>query len=211
MRGKPLVDDRKRGVEASFEECKNRRVARRRREASQVSIRPEKSAHLLIVENDPAQCFEPLVFALWLEFAEARREVGQADRRLAELPFPVREHRNLAHFIDLRAVFGRARFNLVEVVDENRTPVGADQVQHQRDAIGISGLGEAVELVFRHRHGPVSQERSSSTATAVSLLAQSHAPRKPSGGGAPAQRKSCRKLVSRSSAPMSNLSTVRCG
>ena len=34
--------------------------------------------------------------------------------------------------------------------DEQGLPVDADQIEHQRDAIGIAGLGEAAELVFSH-------------------------------------------------------------
>ena len=56
------------------------------------------------------------------------------------------EHRHFAHLVDVLAVFRRARHALAEEVDEDRLPVGADEVEHQRDAIGVAGLGEAVEL-----------------------------------------------------------------
>jgi hypothetical protein len=130
MPGKPLVDDRKRDVEASLEKGEDRRVGRRRRKTFQKPIGPEKPAHFLVVEDDPAQRFEPLVFSLRLEFAGAFSEIGQANRGLAQLPLPVREHRRLAHFIDRRPVFRGARFALAEEVDEDRTPVSADQAQH---------------------------------------------------------------------------------
>src|SRR5262249_32900279 len=61
----------------------------------------------------------------------------------------VREHRGFAHFIDLGAKFRRTRLAL-EKIDENRLPIGADQVEHERGAISVPGLSEAVEPIFRH-------------------------------------------------------------
>ena len=62
----------------------------------------------------------------------------------------MREHRRLAHLVDLGAVLRRALHRLAEEVDEHRLPVRADQIEHQRGAIGIAGLGEAIELIFGH-------------------------------------------------------------
>jgi hypothetical protein len=57
------------------------------------------------------------------------------------------EHRDFPHFIDLGAVFRGARF----APEKKSTNTGfqwRDQVEHQRDAAGIAGLGEAIELIF---------------------------------------------------------------
>jgi hypothetical protein len=117
-------------------------------------VRAEEAVDLLIVEDDPAQCFEPPVVALRLEFAGQVREVGQDHARLRELLCAVHQHWHLAHLVDFGAVLRRARLAALEEVDRDRLPVGADQVEHQRRAIGVAGLREAVELVFGHRVPP---------------------------------------------------------
>ena len=60
------------------------------------------------------------------------------------------EHRHLAHLVDVGPVGRRALLALDEEVDPDRLPVGADEIEHQRDPIRIAGLGEAVELVLGH-------------------------------------------------------------
>ena len=46
--------------------------------------------------------------------------------------------------------FGAARLAALEEIDVDRLPVRLDQVEHQRGAIGVAGLGEAIELVLGH-------------------------------------------------------------
>lgn len=53
----PLVDDRKVVVDASFQERKDSRIALRFGKAFQKTEWTQKSVDLLIVEDDPAQCF----------------------------------------------------------------------------------------------------------------------------------------------------------
>ena len=60
------------------------------------------------------------------------------------------QHRHFAHLVDAVAVFRLALDTGAEEIDPNRLPVGADQIEHQRGAIGIAGLGEAIELIFGH-------------------------------------------------------------
>jgi len=60
------------------------------------------------------------------------------------------QRRHLAHFVDVGAIFRRARLALGEEIDKARLPVGADQIEHQCGAVGVTGLGEAVELIFGH-------------------------------------------------------------
>src|SRR5262245_23547286 len=60
------------------------------------------------------------------------------------------EDRHLAHFVDVGAVLGRALFALTEEIDPHRLPIDADQVEHERTAIGVAGLREAIELVLGH-------------------------------------------------------------
>jgi hypothetical protein len=69
---------------------------------------------------------------------------------LGELLAAVHQHRHLAHLVDVGAIFGRALLAFSEEIDPDRLPVGADQIEHERGAISVAGLGEAVELVFGH-------------------------------------------------------------
>ena len=85
-----------------------------------------------------------------LELAGALGEIGEDHARLGELLGAVHQHRHFAHLVDLGAVLRRARLAALEEIDIDRLPVGADQIEHQRGAIGIAGLGEAVELIFGH-------------------------------------------------------------
>ena len=62
--GKALVDDGEIVVDAALEERHHRRIAGRPREVLQEAVGPEKAVDLLVVEDDPAQRFEPLVLAL---------------------------------------------------------------------------------------------------------------------------------------------------
>src|SRR5262249_34040978 len=74
--------------------------------------------------------------------------VGQDHPGLAELLALMREHRHLAHFVDVAAVLRRARLALAEEVDPHGLPVGADQVEHERTPVSVAGLREAIELVL---------------------------------------------------------------
>ncbi len=62
----------------------------------------------------------------------------------------MRQHGRFAHLVDLGAVLRRARLAALEEVDKDRLPVRADQVEHQRGAVAVAGLREAIELVFGH-------------------------------------------------------------
>ena len=70
------------------------------REVLQEAVGSEKAVDLLIVENDPAQAFEPLVLALRRKLAGMLGEIGQAHAGLAELSLAMHEHRRLAHLVD---------------------------------------------------------------------------------------------------------------
>ena len=83
--GEPLVDDGEIAVDAALEERHHRRIAGGLGEVLQEAVRPEKAVDLLVVEDDPAQRFEPLVLALGLEFAGALGEIGQDHAGLGEL------------------------------------------------------------------------------------------------------------------------------
>ena len=149
-RRQPLVDDRQIAVDPPLEEGEHGRVAGRPGEKAQEPVGPEIAVDLLIVEDDPAQRLEPLVLALRRKLAGVLRQIGQDDARLAELAGAMHQHRHLAHLVDVGPVVGRALLALDEKVDPDRLPVGADEIEHQGDPIGIAGLGEAVELVLGH-------------------------------------------------------------
>ena len=74
-----LVDDRERAEGAAFEEVHDNRVAERLGEVAQKAVGAEIAADLLIVEDDPAQGFEPIVFAARQEFSRMASEILQDD------------------------------------------------------------------------------------------------------------------------------------
>jgi hypothetical protein len=49
---------------------------------------------------------------------------------LAEFFGPVNEYRRLAHFVDGAAKLRRALHSFDEKVDEDRLPIGADEIEH---------------------------------------------------------------------------------
>src|SRR4029077_6875888 len=80
----PFVDDAEIAVDATLEKGEHGRIARGLGEVLQETIGPEKAIDLLIVENDPAQCFQLFVLALGQVFAGAAREIGEDHARLGE-------------------------------------------------------------------------------------------------------------------------------
>src|SRR4051812_13588392 len=70
---KPFVDNGKIAVDAALQKRHHRRVARRLGEILQEAIRPEEAVDLLVVEDDPAQGFEPLILALRFEDRKSTR------------------------------------------------------------------------------------------------------------------------------------------
>src|SRR4051794_29229016 len=145
-----LVHNRKRVVDAALEKREHLRMPRWSSDEAQEAIRTEIAVDLLVIEDDPAQCIEPLLFPGWLKLAETIGEIRKDRARLAELAVPVHQDRHLTHFIDAVAVLGGALLALDEKVHEFRLPIGAEEVEHQRRAIGIARLGEAIELILGH-------------------------------------------------------------
>jgi len=144
--GKPLLDDREIAIDAALEKRQHGRIARRPREILQKAV----AIDLLIVENNPAQRFKPCVLARRLEPAGPFGEIAEDHRGLTELSCAMGQHWHFAHLIDFGTIFRRACLAALEEIDKDRLPVGADKVEHQRRAISIARLGEAVELIFRH-------------------------------------------------------------
>jgi hypothetical protein len=64
-----LVDDGERTESAAFEEVHDNRIAERLGEIAEKAVRAEVAADLLIVEDDPALGFQPIVFAARQEFS----------------------------------------------------------------------------------------------------------------------------------------------
>jgi len=125
-------------------------IAGRLGETAQVPIGGDLSADLVIVEQDPAQRVEARVFALRAEFARVVGEVCEDGSGLAELLCSINQDRRFAHFVDGGAKLGRALVGLAEEIHKHRLPVGANEIEHQRDAIGIAGLGKAMQLILSH-------------------------------------------------------------
>src|SRR5262249_52606311 len=117
---------------------------------AQEPIGPEEAVDLLVVEDDPAQRLEALLFAARQKLSGALRQIGENDARLGQLSVAMGEHRDLAHFVDLAAVLGGPRLALDEEIDEDRLPFGADEVEHERHPVGVSRLGEAIQAIFGH-------------------------------------------------------------
>src|SRR5215813_14166997 len=82
--GEPLVENRKRVVDAALEEGEHDRVARRPGEGAQKAIGPEITVDLLIVEDDPAQRLELVVLVFGPELARTAGEIAETYARLAE-------------------------------------------------------------------------------------------------------------------------------
>ena len=80
---------------------------------------------------------------------------------MAELLAAVNEHRRFAHFVDRRTIASGPSL-AVEKIDKDRLPVGAEEVEHQRRAVSVAGLGETVELIFGHSILPAGQRESES-------------------------------------------------
>jgi hypothetical protein len=74
---------------------------------------------------------------------------------LAELLAAVSEHRGLSHLVHVLPILARSLLAFDEEIDPDRFPVGADEVEHQGNSVGVAGLGEAVELIFWHVSVPV--------------------------------------------------------
>src|SRR3954469_6766580 len=146
----PLVDNGEVVVDAPLEEREYGGIARRLGEKPQKAIGPEKAVDLLVVENDPTQRLETLVLAIGPELARPVGKVGQDHAGLAELLVAVDEYGRLAHLVDIGAVLRRTLLPLGKEVDPDRLPVGANEIEHEGAAIGVAGLGEAVELIFGH-------------------------------------------------------------
>ncbi len=71
----PLVENAERVVDPALQERHRARIAGGFGEVAQEAIRPEIAVELLVVEDDPAQRFQPLVFGERMEFAcNARRD-----------------------------------------------------------------------------------------------------------------------------------------
>ena len=63
---------------------------------------------------------------------------------------PVDEHRRFAHFVDVGAELRHSLHTGCEEVDEDRLPIGTDQIEHQRGPIGVPRLRKAVQLILGH-------------------------------------------------------------
>ena len=89
----PSRYDRERAEGAAFEEVHDNRVAERLGEVAQKAVGAEIAADLLIVEDDPAQGFQPIVLAARQEFSRASSEIFQDNARLGELLLALRPFR----------------------------------------------------------------------------------------------------------------------
>ena len=77
-------------------------------------------------------------------------EISQDHTGLCQLFRAVDEHWRFAHFVDAVAPFRRALHAFAEESTNTALPIGADQIEHQRGAVRVAGLGETVQLIFGH-------------------------------------------------------------
>jgi hypothetical protein len=61
----------------------------------------------------------------------------------------VNEHRHLAHFVNLGAIFETAGFT-PEIIDELEIPVETAQFKHKRGLIGVARFAKTIEEIFGH-------------------------------------------------------------
>lgn len=110
---------------------------------------------LVIVEQDPAPDFTALVITLGTVLARELGEVVEDDAGLRQPDTAMQQDGNLAHFIHGRTILGRARL-AVEEINPHRLPWQPAQFEHECRLVGITRLGEAMELEVRHlRLSPV--------------------------------------------------------
>ena len=118
----------------------------------QEAVRPEKAVDLLVVEDDPAQRFELLVLALGAELAGALGEVGEDHADWLSLRPPCTSTGTSP--ISLTSVRNSRRARLA-LGEKKSTKTGFQsapiRLSISAHAIGIAGLGEAVELIFGMR------------------------------------------------------------
>src|SRR5579884_2051397 len=125
-------------------------MAGRLGEVAQEAKRAEHPIDLLIIEYDPAQRLQPVIVAARQEATRPLGQICQDHARLAELLVGMDQNRHFAHLVDGLPVLGRALHALAEKIDKDGFPIRADEVEHQRGAISVSGLSEAIELVLGH-------------------------------------------------------------
>src|SRR6516165_3180838 len=133
----PLIDDREIAVYAALEKGHYCRITGWSGEVLQKPVRSEESVYFLIIENNPAQRLKPGIFTVRLETAGAFGEIGEDHPGLAQFFAAVCQDWRLAHLIDLGAIFRCAGLALKKI-NEDRLPIGTDQIEHQRDAIAIA-------------------------------------------------------------------------
>src|SRR5215469_2648297 len=133
----PLIDDREIAVYAALEKGHYRGIAGWSGEVLQKPVRSKESVYFLIIENNPAQRLKSGIFTVRFEAAGAFGEIGEDHPGLAQFFAAVCQDRRLAHLIDLGAIFWCAGL-AIKKIDEDRLPIGTDQIEHQRDAIAIT-------------------------------------------------------------------------
>src|SRR5262249_24901298 len=133
-----LVENGQRAFSAALKQIEHRRMAGRLSANAKETAGAEVATELLIVEDDPAQRFQPLILSVRHEFSRVLGEIGEYHAGLAQLLCPVNQHWRLAHFVDVFPVLRRALNASFEKVDENRLPVSDDQIEHQRCAVRVA-------------------------------------------------------------------------
>src|SRR5262245_44849287 len=85
-------------------------------EGEQEPVGREIAGEFVIVEQGPAQDFEPRRGILAAEFSGSLRQMRENRTGLAELARALDEHRDFAHLVDVLPIFGRARL-AVDMLD----------------------------------------------------------------------------------------------
>src|SRR5262249_34991194 len=98
---------------------------------------------------DPAQRFVALPVVARGELVGHLGQIEQDCTRLREGLAARFQNRRLAHLVDALAPLRVSR-RAFEEIDERRLPVEPGAIQIERDLVGVSGLGKAMELVFGH-------------------------------------------------------------
>ncbi len=143
-----LVDDAEGAERAAAQEFQHRGIAALH-DALQETQGRVVARELVVVEQHPAQDFQPLVLVAAAVPAEAVGQPGEDRAALGQPPALVLQHRDFAELVERVAVRLAARL-AAEVVDEHRLPVAAADVEHQGDLVAVAGLADAVQLVFAH-------------------------------------------------------------
>src|SRR5690606_1492511 len=109
---------------------------------------------LVIVEQEPSEDRETLLFVLPAELAAALHEMREDGAALCDAFALDLEHGHFAERVDLASVRGASRL-AAEEIHEDRFPLVLAEFEHQGDLVRVSRFADAMQSIRAHRAFPV--------------------------------------------------------